>query len=387
MTRVEDGAAMSDGRIAIIGAGLGGALLACLLGRAGFRVDVYDKRGDPRGARPTNRRAINLGLPSTALDALVDDGVSAALYDACVPMAGRVLHAVDGSLTFERYGGGGPLTPDEANSVTRAALGELLIEAAAAHHTVALHFEHELTDADVENGTLELDTAKGGRVAARADVIVGADGGFSALRRILGRDGHLSCRQEMFALGYKELSVPRRTDGQAQRPDVFHLWPREECMLIALPNGDGSFCATLFMQRDGDQGLNALAMPGRGVPFFARAFPDVADHMPNLEEELALHPASDLFTVQCTGWHGGRGVLLGDACHAMLPFTGHGASAAFTDARTLADRLISMAPDWRSAFAAYADARRSEADGLAQAAHALAPLLFALPPRGVGSAL
>ncbi|HJU66548.1 MAG TPA: FAD-dependent monooxygenase, partial [Gemmatimonadaceae bacterium] len=108
---------------------------------------------------------------------------------------------------------------------------------------------------------------------------------------------------------------------------------------------------------------------------------------PTLEEDLALHPASDLFTVRCTGWHGGRGVLLGDACHAMLPFTGHGASAAFSDARILADCLISMAPEWRRAFAAYADARKSEADGLAQAAHALAPLLFALPSRGIGSAL
>ncbi|HJU65230.1 MAG TPA: FAD-dependent monooxygenase, partial [Gemmatimonadaceae bacterium] len=268
MAPVDDRATMGDGRIAIIGAGLGGALLACLLGRAGFRVDVYDKRRDPRGARPASRRAINLGLPSDAIDALVADGVNAALYDACVPMAGRVMHAVDGSLQFEPYGGGGPLVPDEANAVTRAALNELLIEAAAAHRTVALHFEHELTDADVENGTFELGTAKGGRVGARADVIVGADGGFSALRRILERDGHLSCRQEMFALGYKELSMPRHTDGEAQRPDVFHLWPREECMLIALPNKDGSFCATLFMQRDGDRGLDALANPGCGLPFF-----------------------------------------------------------------------------------------------------------------------
>ncbi|HJR62258.1 MAG TPA: FAD-dependent monooxygenase [Gemmatimonadaceae bacterium] len=386
MTPVDDGAPMREGRIAIIGAGLGGALLACLLGRAGFRVDVYDKRGDPRGRQPPSRRAINLGLPAIALEALVADGVSAALYDACVPMAGRVMHAVDGSLTFEPYGGGGPLTPQEANAVARSTLGEQLVEAAAAHRAVALHFDHELTDADAETGTFEL-VAHGRRIVARADAIIGADGGFSALRRILERDGYLHCRQEKFALGYKELSVPWPTSGQALRPDVFHLWPRDECMLIALPNRDGSFCATLFMKHEGDFGLDTLAKSGGAVPFFARVFPDALVHMPNLEDELAQHPTSDLFTVLCTRWHGGRAVLLGDACHAMLPFTGHGASAAFTDARVLADCLISMAPDWQGAFGAYAEARKSEADGLAQAGHALAPLLFALPQSGIGSAL
>ena len=33
----------------IVGAGLAGALMACYLGKAGHRVDLYEKRWNPRG--------------------------------------------------------------------------------------------------------------------------------------------------------------------------------------------------------------------------------------------------------------------------------------------------------------------------------------------------
>ena len=48
--------------ITLIGAGLAGALLAILLARRGWRVDVHEKRGDPRIKGYEGGRSINLAL-------------------------------------------------------------------------------------------------------------------------------------------------------------------------------------------------------------------------------------------------------------------------------------------------------------------------------------
>jgi kynurenine 3-monooxygenase len=36
-------------------------------------------------------------------------------------------------------------------------------------------------------------------------------------------------------------------------PNALHIWPRGEFMMIALPNLDGSFTATLFMKFEGKE--------------------------------------------------------------------------------------------------------------------------------------
>ena len=48
--------------ITIIGAGLAGALLATLLARRGWQVEVFERRGDPRVSGYAGGRSINLAL-------------------------------------------------------------------------------------------------------------------------------------------------------------------------------------------------------------------------------------------------------------------------------------------------------------------------------------
>ena len=62
-------------RINIVGAGLAGALLAVLLARRGFAVDLYDRRPDPRGAESERGRSINLALAARGIVALERAGV------------------------------------------------------------------------------------------------------------------------------------------------------------------------------------------------------------------------------------------------------------------------------------------------------------------------
>lgn len=50
------------GRVAIVGGGLAGSLLALSLARQGIGVDVYERRSDPRVDQSGGGRSINLGL-------------------------------------------------------------------------------------------------------------------------------------------------------------------------------------------------------------------------------------------------------------------------------------------------------------------------------------
>ena len=53
------------------------------------------------------------------------------------------------------------------------------------------------------------------------------------------------------AHGYKELSIPPGPGGSFRMAsDALHIWPRGNYMLIALPNDDGSFTATLFLPKN-----------------------------------------------------------------------------------------------------------------------------------------
>ena len=42
---------MSDASVCVIGAGLAGSMVANLLGKLGYRVDLYEKRSDPRNVK------------------------------------------------------------------------------------------------------------------------------------------------------------------------------------------------------------------------------------------------------------------------------------------------------------------------------------------------
>jgi hypothetical protein len=51
----------------------------------------------------------------------------------------------------------------------------------------------------------------------------------------------------------------RKSDGSHKLDkNSFHIWPRGEYMLIALPNLDGSFTCTLFMPFEGENSFASL---------------------------------------------------------------------------------------------------------------------------------
>ncbi len=82
--------------LSIIGAGLAGSLLAILLSRQGWRITLYERRGDPRVADYESGRSINLALAERGRNALRQAGVEDEVMARAVMMRGRMVHPRDG---------------------------------------------------------------------------------------------------------------------------------------------------------------------------------------------------------------------------------------------------------------------------------------------------
>ncbi|MGH7224316.1 MAG: FAD-dependent oxidoreductase [Gemmataceae bacterium] len=350
--------------VTIVGAGLAGTLLACCLARAGRRVDLYEKRSDPRRREPEYGRSINLALSLRGIDALRWIGLADEVLKASILMRGRMLHSRSGDLTFQPYGKDDSQT---LHSVSRAGLNLQLIEAAAHYPSIRLFFQHKCVGLDPDSGKLKfVQGTSHSTVEVAADFIVGADGAYSAVREKLQKQERFNYRQDYLSHGYKELTIPAAAGGAFQmEKHALHIWPRGIFMMIALPNLDGSFTGTLFWPFEGPNSFAALRTRQAIESFFRQQFPDVVPLIPTLADDFSHNPTGALVTVRCQPWHWGeRVVLLGDACHAVVPFLGQGMNAAFEDCTVLTDCLARY-PDRGAALAAYEAMRREHLDTLA----------------------
>lgn len=352
--------------VSLVGAGLAGALLALLLARRGVFVELYERRADPRQAQPERGRSINLALAARGIRALERAGVMQRVRPLLIPMRGRMVHE-DGGAALQPYG----QREDEVIwSVGRADLNRLLIEAATAHAQVRVHFNQSCVGADPHADTLTLrDNPSGREYQVPLAPTVAADGAGSAVRACLAAGGWVHSREERLDHDYKELTITAAAaaGGRLTR-EALHIWPRGGFMLIALPNTDGSFTATLFLARSGPQSFAALDSAAAVLAFFAEEFADALALLPDLAAQFAAHPQGQLGTVHCTPWQvQGKVLLLGDAAHAIVPFHGQGMNAAFEDCLLL-DTLLDEHALWPVRFAAFEQQRRDNTAAIAQMA-------------------
>jgi kynurenine 3-monooxygenase len=346
----------------IIGAGLAGALLATLLARRGWQVDVFERRGDPRVLGYAGGRSINLALAERGLHALRSADAADAVLDKAVMMRGRMVHFLDGSQQLQRYG------RDDSEviwSVSRGELNIVLIDAAEAAGA-RLHFDRRLDDVDFDTRTARfVDDRDGGIHAHAFTTLLGADGAGSALRQQMSRHVDLGQRLESLGHSYKELEIPPTAGGDFSiEPNALHIWPRGSYMCIALPNDERTFTVTLFLPNEGDPSFATIQSGADARALFERDFADALPLIPELEHDFVHNPAGTLATLYLDRWHlDGRAVLLGDAAHAMVPFHGQGMNCAFEDCVALAAHLDTYI-DIADAFAAFVAERRPNAQAI-----------------------
>ncbi len=357
--------------ILIIGAGLCGSMLALRMAQRGYKVSVYEGRPDLRTTDISAGRSINLALSDRGLKALDMVGIMDKVLPYCIPMYGRMMHDIKGNTFTSNYSG---RSNEYINSISREALNGLLLTEAEKHENVNLYFNKKCTQVDIENtvATFKCYVTKE-KTKVNADIIFGADGAGSALRKsyYLEKKFLFSNSQNYLTHGYKELEIAADKTGKHKiSKDHLHIWPRGQYMLIALPNLDGSFTVTLFLAyEEGEYNFNNLTTIEKVTEFFESQFPDALALIPDLNHEFFNNPTGALGTVKCSPWYyKGKTLLIGDAAHAIVPFYGQGMNASFEDVLVFDKILEQHEGNWDATFKTYQKERKKDTDAIADLA-------------------
>ena len=357
-----------ENKIAVVGAGLVGSLLAALLAKKGHHIDLIERRPDLRKADISAGRSINLALSDRGLKALELIGLADQMKAISIPMTGRYLHDEDGTVRQMPYGKEG----QHILSISRGQLNQKLLDVAEETGQVDLKFNAPCKHIDLNSNTITTqDYADKTEETTSYQHIFGTDGAFSVVRDRMMRGDRFDYSQHYISSGYKELSMPP-VEGKKWAIDknFLHIWPRKSFMLIALPNLDGSFTCTLFMPFEGEYSFSKLTNDAEVKTFFQTHFADAVPHMTTLMEDWHQNATSSLVTVKASPWHfEDKALLLGDAAHAIVPFYGQGMNAGFEDV-TVLEELMSKGGNWADIFKQFSQKR--VADG-----HAIADLAIA----------
>jgi kynurenine 3-monooxygenase len=350
--------------VRIVGAGPTGALLAILLQRRGHRVELYESRSDPREAAAESGRSINLALADRGIHALQSAGVFRDLEESLLPMRGRLIHHLEGGTSLQPYG----QRPNELiYSISRHRLNQSLLEVAARQPGVTVHFEHRFETAEFDEGMALIRDLRHDRlISVPMQPLLATDGAGSWMRRRMSSLHLIDAHETDLEHGYKELSIPADAAGRYRMDrNALHIWPRGNYMLIALPNEDGSFTATLFLAKHGEVSFDSLTETAAIERFLSRSFPDARELMPNCIAEFNDHPVGFLGTVSASPWHyRGMTAMIGDSAHAIVPFHGQGMNCCFEDCLEF-DACIAKHASWERVFAEFGALRKPNTDAIA----------------------
>jgi kynurenine 3-monooxygenase len=359
--------------VAVVGAGLVGALMALGLGHRGYNVTLLDLRPDPRTTNDNERknlRSINLAVSDRGIRGLeyVDPEMATRVLKDIIPMYGRMIHTLDGKQESQIYG----LFGEHINSIDRAKLNENLLDEIdkfnqTATNQIKLLFNHKITnlnftsrDAKVEC-VINNDNGIKEKKNYNFDFIVGADGSYSNIRYQMQKYIRMDYSQEYIDKCYLELYIPPGENNSFLiDPNHLHIWPRKDFMLIALANGDGSFTSTFFGPWKLTESLNK---PEIIKQFFEFNFPDAIKliGVENIIKVFMENPKGALMQVTCSQYnYSDKCIIIGDASHSMVPFYGQGMNCGFEDVRTLLQLLDLKDITREEAFNKYSQTRHED---------------------------
>ena len=311
-------------RIAVVGAGIGGLTLAVALREYGISVDIYEQTDELREVGAAVALSANatrfferFGLLETFASCAFE--VSALIY-----RDGRNGHLIGRHQMVPEYRQrfGAPFV-----GIHRADLQAIL---SAAVGLDRIQLRKRLVDIH-DTGTraaLRFDDGS----TAEADLVVGADGARSVVRRwMLGYDDALysGCS------GFRGV-VPMDMLQSLPDPSALQFWVGPGGHLLHYPMGKNHINFLLVERHPTPWPRREWTMPateGEQLRHFAQWHPAVV-------EMITAKPVSDrwgLFHRPPLGrWTKGRVTLLGDAAHAMAPHHGQGANQSIEDAVVLA---------------------------------------------------
>ena len=345
-----------DGPVAIIGAGIGGLTAALSLQHFGVPVRVFEQ------AQAFREVGAGVTITPNAMNALNFLGIGPALAE----QAGETLQYFVRSGTDSRELERGP---DPGSFVTQFGAPYCNLHRADLHSTLADAVR--MNDPDAITLGLRLDDVEqdGDKVVARfsdrsafvAPVLLGADGGASAVRDIVfgGQSASYTGHVALRAL------VPYTRVPTAIIEDPYVLYVASGRSLIHYP-----LRSQATMNLLGNAQVEEWQAEGWAIPATVKEFLSLFDDFPEpVRELIAAAPEADLFKwglrdrEPLEKWTRGRVTMLGDAAHPMTPYLGQGACMAIEDGMILG-RAFAEAQDIQEAFSRYEAARRDRANGI-----------------------
>ncbi len=349
--------------IAVIGSGLVGSLLAIYLRKRGHAVTVFDRRKDVRTVEFSGR-SINLAMSNRGWNALRKVNIEQEIRTLSLPLDKRAMHVKGKEVYFQKYGKEGEAIYSISRGVLNRRMIDLAEEAGAQFRFEEKVWDIDLAEAKIFTGESEKSEWK----EYKYDAVFGADGAFSRVRHKMQRQSRFNYSQNFIDVAYKELTIPANDDGTHKLDNAsFHIWPRGEFMLIAMPNLNGSFTCTLFLPFEGEISFENIKTEKQAEQFFTTYFPDIKDDISNLKRDFFNHPTSAMVTMKCFPWtYEDKIALVGDSAHAIVPFYGQGMNAGFEDIAVLDDLMGQYGDDWKKIFSEYQVQRKPNADAIAE---------------------
>ncbi|MEU0615213.1 FAD-dependent monooxygenase [Streptomyces albogriseolus] len=333
-------------KIAVIGAGYGGAAAAKALSLLGASVDVYEQASRIREV------GAGIGLRPATMNRFREWGVFDAIAEVTSPSDYfEILTATGDPIMKEAWPAAGEQT--HTHLIHR---GDFIDALMGVLPEGMVHLGHKLETIEDRGDSAALTFANG--ATAEADLVVGADGIRSVVRHQL-----FSQKAPVFAGEHAYRTVISVDDAHGMAVD--------DNLRMYIGRGTKIYLLPLRHRGQVSFDITALHPDGTWAPEVTKE--DLLRTVEGFDERLVnITRDLDMDTVNIRAvydidpvdtWHSDSVVLVGDAAHSMLHHQGQGANSAIEDGGALADALRE-AGSVKEALALYQATRKPVTDEL-----------------------
>ena len=334
---------ISNRNVLVSGGGVAGAALAVWLGRRGFAPTVVDSGPGPRA------EGNHVELSRKGMELLDRTGFGDRIRALGAPVTTVYSHVSGRSEPLRFPGGPGTLI------IRHDLLVEALLDESEQVSAGPVKFLRGDTVTALAQDSKGVDVAFANSPARRFDLVLGADGLYSPVRR-LAFDGPDECRIRYLRANVATFETDNPLDVSGALS--WHVWPHRGCIVTDLPEDDRA--EVTFLMRDNFPVRRGALDQGARYRLVEEFFDGVGWEVPRLLRamrgtELDVAPAAQ---VGMDVWAHGRVALVGDAAYCPGQLSGQGPAMALMGALALAGDLAYAEGDHERAFFSYEAAMR-----------------------------